>query len=324
MTTTFHSETNEPQYEYSYEGADVQLRCQGLVAVAAGPAPALDEHATRSWFELAPISGNRILAGAGRSAPRTMTSAIEAREASWANAIAGLAPIELVESNAAVADCVYALVDPAIRTVELGQTGPGATALILDGCETRLVQSASSEAGLAQSTSFELPAGSTLLLLTHDPAEGEGLISVIQKALVVRSVKGDDLDGLLEYCLELRNSPLSQCESIVALHFERLDGSRIMRSPADLPPFAGEVVHGNAVVADGKSEAGLHLSKHRAKRCRHRLLGTRAEVTDRSRTCVRATRAFEATVQMHQWSRQGTSRGSVGDLSGRAIGRAPR
>ena len=43
MTTTFHFETNEPQYEYSYEGADVQLRCQGLVAVAAGPAPAPGE-----------------------------------------------------------------------------------------------------------------------------------------------------------------------------------------------------------------------------------------------------------------------------------------
>ena len=44
MTTTFHFETNEPQYEYSYEGADVQLRCQGLVAAAAGPAPAFDEN----------------------------------------------------------------------------------------------------------------------------------------------------------------------------------------------------------------------------------------------------------------------------------------
>ena len=46
MTTTFHFETNEPQYEYSYEGAEVQLRCQGLVAAAAGPAPSSSAPAT--------------------------------------------------------------------------------------------------------------------------------------------------------------------------------------------------------------------------------------------------------------------------------------
>ena len=63
MTTTFHFETNEPQYEYSYEGADVRLRCQGLVAEAAGPAPEFDKNAPSTWFELSPVCGKRILAG---------------------------------------------------------------------------------------------------------------------------------------------------------------------------------------------------------------------------------------------------------------------
>ena len=48
MTTTFHFEPNEPQYEFSCEGVDVQLRCQGLVAVAAGPALALGEKVLRT------------------------------------------------------------------------------------------------------------------------------------------------------------------------------------------------------------------------------------------------------------------------------------
>ena len=91
MTTTFHFETNEPQYEYSYEGADLQLRYQGLVAVAAGPAPAFEESATRTWFELSPVSGKRILAGVGRSTPSaTAASAFETKETMWANAMAGL------------------------------------------------------------------------------------------------------------------------------------------------------------------------------------------------------------------------------------------
>lgn len=56
MTTTFHFEPNDPQYEFSCEGVDVQLRCQGLVSVAAGPPPALGEKVLRTWFELSPAS----------------------------------------------------------------------------------------------------------------------------------------------------------------------------------------------------------------------------------------------------------------------------
>ena len=192
MTTTFHFETNEPQYEYSYEGAEVQLRCQGLVAVAAGPAPAFDENAARTWFELSPVSGKRILAGVGRSVPSaTAASAFETRETIWANAMAGLDPLELVESSVDVGDSVYALVDPTIGRVELGRAGLGASALILDGGETRLVPFASSESDVGLSTSFEISAGSTLLLLTHDPGQREVVIAATKRALAARSVRGD-------------------------------------------------------------------------------------------------------------------------------------
>lgn len=48
MTTTFHFEPKAPQYEFSCEGVDVQLRCQGLFAVAAGPALVLGEKVLRT------------------------------------------------------------------------------------------------------------------------------------------------------------------------------------------------------------------------------------------------------------------------------------
>lgn len=277
MTTTFHFEMNEPQYDYSSQGADVLLRCEGLVGVATGPAHAFEDNAPRTWYELTPVAGKRILAGVGRTLPSAaMASAYETREAIWANAMADLGPLELAESSSSAADCVYAVVDPSNGHVELGRAGRGASVLIFDGSETRLAQPASSDAGDRCSASFELSAGSTLLLLTHDPAEGKDFIPAIQRALAARSVLGGEVDRLLERCLELRSCPLSACESIVALHFERPDGSLVMRRPADPPPCAGEVVHEDAFVTDGKSEAGLHQSTHHAKRCRRRAVGTLA------------------------------------------------
>ena len=65
MTTTFHFETNEPQYEYSYEGADVQLRYEGLVAVAAGPAPAFDEKSPERGSSSLRSAGSEYWQGLG-------------------------------------------------------------------------------------------------------------------------------------------------------------------------------------------------------------------------------------------------------------------
>jgi hypothetical protein len=275
VTTTFNFDTNEPQYEYSYEGAEVQLRCQGLLAVAAGPAPGFGEGAIRTWFELSPVSGQRILAGVGRSASSaTAASSFETREAIWANAMAGLDPLELVESSVHVGDSVYALVDPTTRRVELGRAGLGASALILDGGETRLVPFGSSETDLGLSTSFEISAGSTLLLLTHDPDQREVVISATKRARAARSVRDDQVDAVLECCIEIRNGPLSQCESIVALHFERPGGSPIKRSPSDPPPISGAVVRDDVFVADNDSNCRLQHSKRHHERCRRQGAGT--------------------------------------------------
>ena len=248
----------------------MQLRCQGLVAAAAGPAPAVDENVHGTWFELSPVSGKRILAGVGRSVPdATTASALGTREALWANAMAGLAPPELAETSVGSADSVYAVVDPTNGRVELGRAGPGTSVLIIDGTETRLVQPATSEAGVGHAISFELSAGSTLILLTHDPVEREVLTSVIQRALAARWCGVTRWNAVRERRLVLRNGPLSRVlVLILALHFGRLNGSSLMRSPSDPPPIAGEVVHEDALVADGRSKVGFHQSEHHAKLCR--------------------------------------------------------
>jgi hypothetical protein len=274
VTTTFHFDTNDPQYEYSCEGADLQLRCQGLVAVAAGPAPGLDENVPRTWFELSPVSGKRILAGVGRSVPSaTAASAFETRETMWASAMAGLVPLELVESSVDHCDSVYALVDPTNGRVQLGRAGLGVSALILDGGETRLAPAVSSESDVGHSTSFEISAGSTLLLLTHDPTQREGLTSTIRGAIADRSRHGSEVVPVLERCLALRNGPLSQCESIAALHFERPGGSPIKRSPSDPPPITEVVVRDDVFVADTNSNCGLHHFKYHPERCRRQGAG---------------------------------------------------
>ena len=274
MTTTFHFETNEPRYEYSYESADVELRCEALIAVAAGPPPTFDDNATHTWFELSPVSGKQILAGVGRRvSDATMAPAFETREAMWANAMAGLGPLELAETSAVVAQCAYALVDPTTGRVELGEAGGGASALIFDGSETRLVSSSSSESGVSHSTSFGLSAGFTLLLVTHDPAEREALTSVIERVLATRRVRGDEVDAVLECCIELRNGPLSQCDSVVALHFERLDGSPVIRSQSAPPPITGEVVHSDVFATHCKSKLRIQRCERVPKPCRRQLSG---------------------------------------------------
>ena len=69
-----------------------------------------------------------MLAGVGRSIAGTkFASAIETREAIWASAMAGLAPIELAEKCTGRADCMYALVDPTNGKVELGGVGRAAS-----------------------------------------------------------------------------------------------------------------------------------------------------------------------------------------------------
>ena len=142
------------------------------------------------------------------------------------------------------------------------------SALILDGDETRLVPFGSSDSDPGHSASFETSAGSTLILVTHDPGQSEVVTAATERALAARSVRRDQVDAVLECCLEILNGPLGQCESIVALHFERPGGSPIKRSPSDPPPITGVVVRDNVFVADSSSNCGLHRVKHHPDRCR--------------------------------------------------------
>jgi hypothetical protein len=94
------------------------------------------------------------------------------------------------------------------------------------------------------------------------------VIAATKRALAARSVGRDQVDAVLECCLGILNGPLSQGESIVALHFERPGGSPIKRSPSDPPPITGEVVRDEPFVADRNSKCGSHHFKHHRERCR--------------------------------------------------------
>ena len=249
MTTTYHFEADEPRFESSFENADVQLRCQGVVAVAAGPAyPSEDGAGT--WYEVSPVSGNQILAGVGRGGPNeTLESAIATRETIWASAMAGLPPIELVETATGSADCVYAQVDPTNGYVALAKSGPGVSALIIDGTEIRTVPFDRSESDVGQSISLALTAGSTLLLLTHEPSRREEITAALERELTALSVQGDEEHALLECCMQLRNGPLGTCDSIVVVHLERLSGSPVSRGQINPSPLAGEVLREDVFVS---------------------------------------------------------------------------
>ena len=93
MTTTFHYEAEEPRYESSYEGADLRLHCQGLVAVAAGPEFGDTQGELPTWYELSPANGRRVLAGVGRGNLGAESATVLAmREAAWAGAMATIDP----------------------------------------------------------------------------------------------------------------------------------------------------------------------------------------------------------------------------------------
>ena len=252
MTTTFHYEADQPQYESAYEHADVQLRCRGFVAVAVGPECIPAESGPPTWHELSPATGMRVLAGVGRGIAGTkFVSAIETREAIWASAMAGLTPIELAETCTGRADCMYALVDPTNGSVELGGVGRAASALIIEGDETQLVELAQSESGVGQFTSLVLSSGSTLLLLTHDPSRRQKIIAAADRALAVRSRQRNEVEALVKCCVELRhNGPMDRNDSIAVLHLERLSGSPIVSRPFKPSPKTGEIMLDDVLMSD--------------------------------------------------------------------------
>jgi hypothetical protein len=297
VTTTFHYEADQPQYESTYEDADVQLRCGGFVAVAVGPECIPAKCGPLTWHELSPATGKRVLVGVGRCIAGTkFVSAIETREAIWASAMAGLTPIELAETCTGRADCMYALVDPTNGSVELGGVGRAAIALILEGHETRLVELAQSELGVGQFTSLELSPGSTLLLLTHDPSRRREIIAAAERALAVRSPQSDEVEALLKCCVELRrNGAMNRNDSIAVLHLERLSGSPIVPRPLKPSPKTGEIMLDNVLMSESTFRCELpplQEPKDSTRRCRFR--GTAPGHS--TRTChiphFRGTRRF--------------------------------
>jgi hypothetical protein len=232
MTTTFHYEAEEPQYESPYEGADIQLRCGGLVGAGAGPAFLPPDSPPPTWYELSSVSGNCILIGVGRCAPNSgSTAAIENREAIWAGAMAGLAPAELAETFAASGDCLYALVDPTDGHVALGGAGRAVSALIIDSHQTREVHWHTPDSATGRSTVFVLPPGSTLLLTTHELSAIGATIANLDRGPRPDSLHGDEARAMLEFCVGLRNGPVDPSDAIAAIHFERLTGSPIRLRP---------------------------------------------------------------------------------------------
>jgi len=239
--------------------------------VAAGPEFGDTQGEPPTWYELSPANGRRVLAGVGRGRLGARNATVLAmREATWAGAMAGLSPAELVESNGGAADSLYALVDPASGHVEIAGMGQGCSALIIDSCHTRHISLAQPGADAAGSASLELSAGSLFLLMTHDPSCSETLIREIELTLAVR-VPADG-GGLvrLEDCLELRNGVLNHSESVVALYFERPSGSPVVRRPSSPAPLAGGVVRNDGFWASNVSKPPKWLQQPTGQRDHHR------------------------------------------------------
>ena len=271
MTTIFHYEADEPRYESSYEGADLRLHCQGLVALAMGPEFGDTQGEPPTWYELSPANGRRVLAGVGRGRLGARNATVLAmRKATWAGALAGLSPTELVESNGGAADALYALVDPASGHVEIAGMGQGCSALIIDSCHTRHVLFAEADADAAGSASLELSGGSLLLLMTHDPSCFETLRTEIEMALATRVPTAGRGLVRLEVCIELRDGALSQSESVVALYFERPGGSPVARRPLTPAPLAGGFVRNDGFLHSGVSEPSKWLQQPNGQRSQHR------------------------------------------------------
>jgi hypothetical protein len=132
MTTIFRHGTDEPEYESPATGCELQIRYPALVAAAAGPAP--NSATLSSWHELSPVAGGRLLAGVGCLGPEAGCSeAGSIRETMWATALAGGPLLQMTESVAHDADTMYAGIDPATKRVEIGTTGAGVSAIVVDG-----------------------------------------------------------------------------------------------------------------------------------------------------------------------------------------------
>ncbi len=240
MTTIFRHGTGEPEFESPAKGCDVQVRCLGLVAAAAGPAP--NSESLTSWYELSPIAGGRLLAGVGCFGPLPGCSAArrELRETMWATALAGDALSEMAESVAHTADTMYAIIDPETKRVQIGTTGAGVSALVVDGDRLKPVPLVQQDHRAALSATFTLTEGATLILAAHGLWWGQQFLSSVDQILEVELGHLEEEPTALELCGRLCRAPLWPNGAAVVVHFERTEGSPVRLRAIAPHPLAGQ------------------------------------------------------------------------------------
>lgn len=263
MTTIFRHGTGEPEYEFPAEGCDVQVRCPGLVAAAAGPAP--NSESLTSWYELSTVAGGLLLAGVGCLGPLPGCSeARELRETMWATALAGDSLSKMAESVAHAADTMYASIDPANKHVQIGTTGAGVSAIVVDGDRLMPVPVVQSEGRAAVSATFSLGEGATLILAAHGLSWSRRFLSSVEQILEVELKHLEEEPTALELCGRLCRAPLWPDGSAVVVHFERTEGS-----PARLPAISPQPLAGETVTEVRASTGEIEAFDHHGRRQRY-------------------------------------------------------
>ena len=263
MTTTFQHGTGEPEYESPAEGCDVQVRCPGLVAVAAGPAP--NSESSTSWYELSPVAGGLLLAGVGCLDPLPGCSeARELRETMWATAFAGDSLSKMAESVAHAADTMYASIDPATKQVQIGTTGAGVTAIVVDGDRLMPVPVVQSEGRAAVSATFSLSEGATLIFAAHGLSWSKQFLSSVEQILEVELKHLEEEPTAFELCGRLCQAPLWPDGAVVVVHFERTEGS-----PVRLPAISPQPLAGQTATEVRASTGEIDASDHHGRRQRY-------------------------------------------------------
>ena len=267
MTTIFQHGTGEPEYESPAEGCDVQVRCQGLVAAAAGPAP--NSESLTSWYELSPIAGGRLLAGVACLGPVAGGSdAGELRETMWATALGGDPLLQITESVAHAADTMYAIIDPATKRVQIGTTGAGVSAIVVDGDRPIQVPLVQQHQGAALSATFSIIEGATLILAAHGLWWSKQFLSSVRQILEVELGHLEEEPAVLELCGRLCRAPLWPNGAAVVVHFGRTEEGNPVRLPANAPqPLAGQTVT-EVRASTGEIEASDHHGR-RQRYCRY-------------------------------------------------------
>lgn len=208
---TKRSWTFAPEFEDAPEGCDMQIRCPGMIGIAARP-DRFSRTFSRTWFELSPIDGGRVLVGAARWGPTAslFASAHGLRETCWSMALAGVSPEMILECSVVGVGkydvgVIYGIVDPFSRRADLAALGEGATAVVVERGRTRSLPLQLD--GDVQSFSAVLEHGTALALVAHDAMRRELVLPAVDKVVA----SSDGLAGeeaARRLCSQLISGPL--------------------------------------------------------------------------------------------------------------------